>query len=268
MIRPLVFLFAVAAGSPALAQADDDGETLWSLGRHVAFDGAYLVTAPLRPTEAGVVDFLGGAGLVGVTMIFDEKIRGLVQRHPESRMLDVAEEADRWGSKPFVPAFTLAAIGVVASDPRLTRTGLEAVESYLFLKTIVNSLKLTTGRARPYAERGSQSWDLFGGTHNDRRSFSSARTANVFSIAVIVAEEYSHTVWPYVVYTAAGLAGVARIQLDAHWASDVVTSALLSLAVGKALVWLHTQERFPTLVPWMATNDGDPVVGLQVSFGF
>jgi membrane-associated phospholipid phosphatase len=90
----------------------------------------------------------------------------------------------------------------------------------------------------------------------------------VFSIAVVVAEEYPDTIWPYVSYGLASSVGAARVILDAHWISDVVASALLSLAVGKALVWLHAQDSCPPLVPWLATGDGDPVVGAACELRF
>jgi membrane-associated phospholipid phosphatase len=71
-----------------------------------------------------------------------------------------------------------------------------------------------------------------------------------------------------VAYGLASLAAIQRVVDDAHWTSDILTSALLSVAVGKALVWLHRQDVYPPLVPWLASSDGDRVIGLALERGF
>ena len=89
-----------------------------------------------------------------------------------------------------------------------------------------------------------------------------------FAIAVPIAEEYPGTVWPYVAYGLAGFTAIQRIVADEHWLSDVLTSALLTIAVGKALVWLHRQVEHPPLIPWLAGENGEPVYGLAFEARF
>jgi membrane-associated phospholipid phosphatase len=248
---------------------EDVGNTIWSLGKTFVLDMGYLVTAPLRPTKEGFFIFVGGVALIVTTMeVLDEPIRGFAQRNRHEDLDNVLGIIQTGMSKPVATGVGMTSIGLLAGDPHLQRTGLEVVETDFVTALITGVGKRVFGRSRPFTERGSTSFKFMGGTEEGRRSFPSGGAQSAFAIAVPIAEEYPGTVLPYVAYTLASLAAIQRIVDDAHWTSDVLTSALLNVAVGKALVWLHQQTVQPPLVPWLASVDGERVLGLALERRF
>ena len=248
---------------------EEVGMTLWGLGKIFVLDMGYLVTAPLRPTKDGVFIFAGGVALLGVTMaVLDEPIRGFAQRNRHENLDQTLGIVRQATTKPQVLGLGLASVGLLLGDHHLERTGLEVMETEFVVGRLTSFGKRLFGRSRPYMERGSSSFKFWGGSEEGRRSLPSGGAANAWAIAVPIAEEYPGTVWPYLVYSVAVLSSVERIVQDAHWTSDVLASALLSIAVGKALVWLHRQDESPTLVPWLAGESGDRVWGLAFERSF
>lgn len=243
---------------------EDVGNTLWSLGKTFVLDMGYLVTAPLRTTKEGFFVFVGGVTLIVVTIeVLDDPIRGYAQRNRHDDLDNVLGIIQEGMSRPTATGLGMTAIGLLAGDPHLQRTGLEVVETEFVVGLLTNLGKHVFGRSRPYTGRGPTSFKFLGGTEEARRSLPSDGAQTAFSIAVPIAEEYPGAVWPYVAYGLASLAAIQRIVEDAHWTSDVLTSALLSVAVGKALVWLHRQAEHPPLIPWLVSADGDRVLGLS-----
>jgi membrane-associated phospholipid phosphatase len=248
---------------------EEIGETLWSAGKTFVLDLGYLLTAPLRPTPEGVFTFVGGAAVVGVTMaVLDEPIRGFAQRNRHQNLDDTLGIIQKGLSYPEATGFGIAGLGLLVGDERLRRTGLEIVETDLFVLLLTGAGKRVFGRSRPYTGRGANSFKFMGGTVDARRSFPSRGAAEAFSIAVPIAEEYPGTIWPYVAYGLATLASIQRIVVDDHWTSDVLTSALLSIVVGKTLVWLHREGVHPPLIPWLATDGGRRTLGLALELRF
>jgi len=248
---------------------EEMGNTIWSVGKTFVLDMGYLLATPLRPTRDGFLTFEGGVGVIAVTMaVLDEPIRGFAQRNRHENLnqtLGIIRDAM---SRPVETGIGLAALGLLVEDPHLTRTGLEIVETDFVTGLLTSVGKRVFGRSRPNTGRGAHSFKFFGGTEEGRRSFPSGAAQEAFAIAVPVAEEYPETVWPYVVYGLASLASIQRVVADGHWTSDILTSALLSVAVGKALVWLHQQEVHPPLVPWLAEVDPHRALGVALQLGF
>jgi membrane-associated phospholipid phosphatase len=248
---------------------EEVGDTIWDLGKTFVLDMGYLLTTPLRPTKEGFLTFVGGVALIGVTMaVLDEPIRGFAQRNRHEdldKTLGILQDAM---SRPAETGIGIAALGLLISDPHLARTGLEVVETDFATGILTSVGKRVFGRSRPGTERGAHSFKFFGGTEEGRRSFPSGAAQQAFSIAVPIAEEYPDTVWPYVIYPLASLASIQRVVADGHWTSDILASALLSVAVGKALVWLHRQDPTPPLVPWLAGDAGSRVMGVAVERRF
>lgn len=245
------------------------GDTLWSVGKTFVLDMGYLLATPLRPTREGVLTFAGGVGVIAVTMVvLDEPIRGFAQRNRHKNLdqtLGIIQDAM---SRPAETGIGLAALGLLIEDPHLTRTGLEILETDFVTGLLTSVGKRVFGRSRPSTEQGAHSFKFFGGTEEARRSFPSGAAQQAFAIAVPIGEEYPGTVWPYVAYGLASLASIQRVVADGHWTSDILTSALLSVAVGKALVWLHRQEAYPPLVPWLADIGGHQAVGAALVVAF
>jgi membrane-associated phospholipid phosphatase len=103
--------------------------------------------------------------------------------------------------------------------------------------------KVTFGRERPDADRGSTAW-FTGGS-----SFVSDSAAPAFAIAEAVSETFDHAWWITApAYATATAVGVGRMGKDRHWASDILGSALLGIGTTKLVTYLHRQ-REPATAP-------------------
>ena len=58
-------------------------------------------------------------------------------------------------------------------------------------------------------------------------------------------------------YGGAGLVGYARIEQNAHYASDVVAGSLLGWSVARAVVHRHNGPPNPKKLSWSLYADGD-----------
>jgi membrane-associated phospholipid phosphatase len=62
-------------------------------------------------------------------------------------------------------------------------------------------------------------------------------------VASVVAEHLDHPAASILGYALAAGVGLSRIHDDRHWASDIVLSAALGTAVGKAVTSLNRERR-------------------------
>ena len=100
-----------------------------------------------------------------------------------------------------------------------------------------------------------------------RDGSSSGHATQAFALATVVAEHYES---PWVTATSYGLAslvGLARMNNDAHWASDVVAGAAIGCFVGDVVVKTngrHRRGHDVSLVPLF----GPDMRGVMLSFRF
>jgi membrane-associated phospholipid phosphatase len=74
-------------------------------------------------------------------------------------------------------------------------------------------------------------------------SLPSFHATEAFAVASVVAEHLDHPVASILAYGLAGGVGLSRIHDDRHWASDIVLSAAIGTAVGKAVTFLNRERR-------------------------
>lgn len=111
---------------------------------------------------------------------------------------------------------------------------------------VVNLSRLTTGRTRPRAA-AEQGW--YGPCHEgkwligkaDFNSFPSGHTATAVGFAGVIL--FAAPAWGTPAMIAALAVAISRILLGAHHPSDVVTAALLALAIAWA-VWKYFPKKF------------------------
>lgn len=151
---------------------------------------------------------------------------------------------------------TLTAAGIltygIARWARATTVedvALHATEAVVLSSVASQIIRGPLGRARPYVTHDTDqySFQAFSGFRRgakgfDHRAFPSIHTSSGMAVATVVTMELHRrrpAAVPFVapVLFAAGLLpGIARIQLDQHWASDIVAGAFMGVFAGYKVV--------------------------------
>lgn len=239
--------------------------------KSVAVDGGKLLTSPLRWEPKDWMKF--GLVIGGTATLFavDREIRDFTQRNRNHVASGVASFGNSFGEPmyvfPAVGAYYL--YGSLADDSKARRVSLLSLESLLFSGALTEGIKTVAGRHRPNSGDLPTKWNG-PGISSKNVSFSSGHTANAFSLATVIAGEYSDT--PYVapaVYGLATLTALARIYKNEHWASDTLFGAAVGHFVSKAILSYHKKDKNKlsdrlSLVPQV----GKELTGLTVSYKF
>jgi membrane-associated phospholipid phosphatase len=232
--RVLVGL-AASAGSgekaPASAPSPAHEQAGGSFGSMLLSDLGALAVRPAHLDGRDWVNLGVSALAIGGTMVFDERIRDEVQSRRSASGDDFFNAIRPLGNLTG-PALLLGGLwlgGSLGDDPTLAAIGRDGVEASIFSVVLITpALKTLAGRARPDEGLGSTWYDPF----SSHDSFPSGEAAQAFTIAAVVAA-HTDSVWVEgLAWGVAGLLGYGRIYLDRHWASDVVTGALIGAGVG------------------------------------
>ncbi len=158
--------------------------------------------------------------------------------------------------------------GLAFDDQQDLDTGLLATEAMVHTGIVVQVLKHTFGRSRPFVFNGEDNWygpkvffkRYYHGGFSPYDSFPSGHTITAFSLATVLAER--ERPWVGVVaYSCAGLCGISRVTQHDHWFSDVFVGAALGVAIGKMVV-VNYHNRV-TIYPSLGPNSAG--VSMRVS---
>ncbi len=210
--------------------------------KSILHDGKDLV---LEPSRWKGKSWLTGAALGGVTAISfwqDDHIREIFNRNRNESMDNVV----KYGTDPFgnIYSFTFLissyVYGAIAKDYRSKKTAMVTVKALLFSTLITRAAKFASNRERPYQDEPAGHSDEYSDPldtkHGRNDSFFSGHTVTAFTVAAVYTHEYKEKKWvPYVAYTLAASAGLSRLYLDKHWASDVVVGAITGYYVGHVI---------------------------------
>ena len=134
---------------------------------------------------------------------------------------------------------TLIVIGVLVLDVPRRRSVLPLLAGSLGAGLTANLLKLAVIRYRPrgLAAFPETVWATFGGwwsgsKGNDLQSFPSAHSATAVGLAMMLSAYYPRGRWYFTVL--AILVGMQRIQVSAHYPSDVFAGAIVGWCVASA----------------------------------
>lgn len=209
--------------------------------RLLVSDAAHILTAPMRWDREDWRDVSLYAAGVGAVMLLDKPVYEEVQRNRTESIDDFASTVQDLGSYPsfgIMGAFYVA--GALLEDERARTVAMDAFASSLVSAgMITTTLKVAAGRSRPNEEEGAYRFKPFGGDH----SFPSGHTTQAFSLASVIAEHYDERWIDITSYGMATLVGLARIEQEAHFPSDVVAGAVIGTLVGKAIVRYNKGHR-------------------------
>jgi membrane-associated phospholipid phosphatase len=232
---------------------------------HLLFtDTTGILSSPARWNEsdwetAGVF----GAAIAG-TAVFDRKVRDWSQDHRTSGRDRFFRVEQRLGAEwAFAVLGGFEAWGATNGDRRAEAVVMDGLASSLIAGGIISpAIKYSVGRVRPNSTPGTYQFQPFSGN----QSFPSGHTTQAFAVASVIAEHYDQWWVQAFAYGAAGLVGVARIEQNTHFASDVVAGAILSTMVGRSVVQRNngTKTAFRDFAPYVDRNG----YGLQFSKDF
>lgn len=134
-------------------------------------------------------------------------------------------------------------------------------ESLVYSQLVIQVIKLTTGRARPYAYHGVDRMS----TNDDNLSFASGHSALTFGIAVTagaIAHRRHDRLEPVIWATGLTLAATTaylRIAADQHYLTDVVAGGAIGAGLG--LVIPRITGALPAEIQLVPTGTGVAVSG-------
>ena len=207
-------------------------------------DTKHVVIFPTYYDSRKWLLFGGAVGSVLIVSAFDEDIQDAIQRNRNKVTDKAASIINPFG---FQAAYAVIAgiylQGVFAHNPKSKVVALDAIAASVVSWGVgATLLKFVTGRARPEKNEGAFHFDPFS-TNGEDNSFPSGHATQAFALAAVLSSHY-HSKWVWIPsYTFAGLVGLARMDKNRHWASDVVAGALLGTFIGKEFVVYNRRKR-------------------------
>jgi membrane-associated phospholipid phosphatase len=196
---------------PALAQSDQVPSAV-----------APIPTAsPLISRHTATVAGLLFAGALLGDHEFQEGAQGARSGFSNS-LASVGNSFGDW--RILVPALSAGYLaGEIAGNDALKGTIVRAGAAAALATGLSSGLKYTIGRNRPDVAGTNIEFRPFSGSN----SFPSGHTAAAFAIATAVADQTTDGWSDYVLYGAASVTALARINDNRHWTSDVLFGALI-----------------------------------------
>jgi membrane-associated phospholipid phosphatase len=259
-------LAAQTAASPPTENAPEDldgvsaGMPVWKL---LVIDVRSVFTAPAHWTGGEWALF--GAGVAGVAALTraDTRLRTEVLRGNSSFETHLADGFRPFGSyAAFGVLGAFYAGGLLGHDTKAQETAVDGlIASGIAAGVITPILKEAVGRSRPSTHKGVYDFHPFSGS----ASFPSGETTEAFAVGSVIATEYPSAWVDILAYGTATMVAFARMREDAHWASDVVTGALIGTAVGRVVVHVNQRLRARlTVAPLIAP--GARGLSIQTAF--
>jgi membrane-associated phospholipid phosphatase len=252
---------ALLAAADTSAPASDQTTAATKTGPEgwISVDYAKLLWADTKETATGPLQWDGDewrnfglitGGLVITVAFLDKPIRDAAQRSRSSSTDDFFRNIEKFGTKQYgLPVLAgFYAVGLAADDYNAKTVALDGFSASVISSLTTSIFKGIAGRARPNTGLGPHHWNLFGGD----QSFPSGHATGAFAFASVIAGHYDSPWVATTAYTIASLVGVARVEQDAHWASDVIAGGLIGGLIGHHLVdfnetWRQNHELAPEL---------------------
>jgi membrane-associated phospholipid phosphatase len=244
------------AGTDASSHREPESPISIDYLRLIWDDTRETVTEPFRWDgaawrEAGLI----GGGLLLTGAFLDKPIKDAAQRNRSKSSDDFFSNVEKFGTKqyglPVLAGFYV--FGELADDYEAKTTALDGLSASLITAAISSGIKGIVGRARPNSGFGPGHFSPFKGDY----SFPSGHATGAFTFAAVIAAHYDDVWVDTTAYTIASLVGLARIQLNAHWTSDVIAGGLIGGLIGHHLVEFNRRLRAnnpSALMPTLGTD--------------
>jgi membrane-associated phospholipid phosphatase len=212
-------------------------------------DLVYVVERPLHWQGKDWKKFSSIALVSASIFAADWEIKSVVRANQNRATTSIARVVEPFGNTYGLYLFpAIYAAGALLKQRRVESLGLTGAKS-LAISTVIYSLsKQIVRRKRPDATNSSLNYVLpF--TGKDYTSSPSGHSNTIFTVATVLAMEYSEVKWvPPVVYGLATATALSRVYDNRHWASDIVFGSLLGHFVTKAVLKHNQAKARKTLI--------------------
>lgn len=239
LLMGLIFTSASAFGS------DHAGDNvLDQAARQFYYDGKDLFVSPFHWDKKERLEFILVASVTAGLFLADEELQKIAQRNRSRFSDDLANLVTP--PETIYPKFAIGGFylgGLIFKSKKEKDTALYLLESVMFTQGIVQVIKHTAGRARPFAGKGAYHFEALKFPPSSySQSFPSGHAATVFSLASVIADQYDNKVIDWVSYGVASLAAWARVNDNVHFTSDIFFGGVLGTWVGKTIVRLNKNK--------------------------
>lgn len=146
----------------------------------------------------------------------------------------VSYPGSTYGAAAIAGTFYLA--GRFEHNDRARETGLLSLEALVDSEIVVVGLKAITERRRPH---NVHQGDFFKGG----RSFPSGHSIHAWSVATVIAQEYSDHRWARIsTYAVASAVSIARYTGEKHFLSDVLVGSAMGYGIGRYVYRTHHRK--------------------------
>ena len=227
------------AGKSSRSAGESLSTTLTADGRYLLrslySDGIDLLKLPLRVNEVTVVGVLVGTAILGTIPATIYGLDDPLRRNAKNISDSTAGDLETIGH-----ATTLGGLGLIygwglySHNDEARHAILTGVEGIGLSSLFTQGIKAAFGRKRPNANEGPRAFFKGG------QSFISGETTPTFAAAATISEAFNYHWWAAIpAYSLALMTGVGRMGKDAHWASDILGSALVGAGTTELLFYLH-----------------------------
>jgi membrane-associated phospholipid phosphatase len=173
------------------------------------------------------------------------------------------------GPGAYIIGASLYGAGRAFDNARMADLGLHGTEALVIGHLTGLVLKGTFGRARPHVSEDDPDpfqFKLGRGFFRgeDYRSFPSGHSVGGFAAAAVAVTEAKRW-WPEanwavapIMYGGAALIGISRMYNNKHWASDVITGALIGSFAGRKIVRYHHSHPANRIDDWLLAGSISP----------
>lgn len=208
-------------------------------------DTTTIVSAPAQWDQQQWVEVTAALSAVVTTAAFDRPIR----HHVQARRT-VNEDRFMNSCQNFNTLYLLGGFevwGELGGDVRAKNVALDGVAASIIASGLVTpAVKFVVGRERPNKTTATFKFKPFSGNS----SFPSGHATQAFAVATVISENYPSWWVEGIAYGSAALIGYARIEQNAHYASDVVAGSLIGWSISRAIVRRHNGPNDPKKISW------------------
>jgi membrane-associated phospholipid phosphatase len=242
-------------------------------GRDFLSDAAQIWTYPFHVTSRDLLP-LGLLAATAVVLIPNDEgvnkflTRNVVDGDRDDKFSPIMSQMGSYGAWGTAGAFL--AFGALTGDHKAVETAGLAASAMLQTQLVVRVAKMVSGRLRPWAQDGADSWSgpagyFQPGPVRTNDSFPSGHTAMAFSLATVVAMQYGDHKWvPIAAYAVAAGVGFARLSGNRHWLSDVVIGGVVGHLIARTVVRNYHMRH--GVRPVFAIGPGGVAVGASYEF--